>query len=147
MSAKKTDLLERYLHAVRFWLPKAQQEDVVAELGEDLQSQIEERESDLGHALAEEDLVAILKQRGSPMRVASGYLPELRLINPALVPAYRLVLKIVLLSVLVPLFVTVFIGPFMTSPHPGRVLFLFLSEAWRTGFMVVGIVTVVFAAL
>ena len=39
---KPTELLERYLQAVRFWLPKAQQEDILAELSEDLRSQIEE---------------------------------------------------------------------------------------------------------
>ena len=33
------ELLNRYLHAVRFWLPKPQQEDIVAELGEDGQDE------------------------------------------------------------------------------------------------------------
>ena len=40
MPATKSDLIDRYLHAVKFWLPKAQQEDIVAELGEDLLSQV-----------------------------------------------------------------------------------------------------------
>ena len=42
-----TDLIDRYLHAVKFWLPKAQQADIVAEIGEDLQSLVEEREAAL----------------------------------------------------------------------------------------------------
>ena len=41
------DLIERYLHAVKTHLPPAQQDDVVAELREDLQSRIEEREAEL----------------------------------------------------------------------------------------------------
>jgi hypothetical protein len=45
------DLLNRYLHAVGFWLPNVQQEDIIAEFGEDLRSQIEEREAALGHPL------------------------------------------------------------------------------------------------
>jgi len=147
MSATTTDLLDRYLHAVKFWLPKRQQEDIIAELAEDLHSQVEEREASLGRPLSEDDLAAILKQRGSPMRVASGYLPEQHLISPAVVPVYRLVLWIVLVWVLAPLFVTIFIGPFFHSGHPARVLFLFCVEAWRAGFMTVGIVTVVFALL
>lgn len=106
-----TDLLDRYLNAVKFWLPKAQQQDILAELAEDLRSQIEEREAALGHPLEEADLVAVLKQRGDPMRVASGYIPEHRLIDPSMLPVYRLVLKIVLLWVLAPLFAIVFIAP------------------------------------
>jgi hypothetical protein len=147
MPATKTDLLDRYLHAVKFWLPKAQQQDILAELAEDLHSQIDEREAALGHPLAEDDLAAILKKRGSPMSVAGAYLPEQRLINPAMLPIYRLVLKIVLLWVLLPLFAIVFVGPLFTSAHPERVLIAFCAEAWRAGFMVVGIVTAVFALL
>jgi len=33
------ELVDRYLQAVRFWAPKPQ-EDLIAELGEDLRSQI-----------------------------------------------------------------------------------------------------------
>lgn len=40
------DLIDRYLQAVRFWLPKnARQEDLLAELGDDLRSQIEAKET------------------------------------------------------------------------------------------------------
>lgn len=145
MTATSTDLLDRYLHAVKLWLPKAQQLDIVAELAEDLRSQVEEREASLGRPLGEDELALILKRRGSPLRVAAGYLPEQRLIHPAMVPVYRLVLWIVLLCVLAPICITVFIGPFFHSEHPARVLFLFAVEAWRSGFMTVGIVTVVFA--
>jgi len=147
MTTTKTDLLDRYLHAVRFWLPKAQQEDILAELASDLHSQIEEREAALGRTLTDDDLAAILKKRGSPIRVAAAYLPEQRLINPAMLPVFRLVLKIALLWVLLPLFAIVFVGPLVTSAHPERVLLAFAAEAWRTAFMVVGIVTVTFALL
>lgn len=78
----QSDLLDQYLHAVKFWLPKAQQQDIIAELAEDLQSQVEEREAALGHRLGEDDLAAILRKRGSPMRVASGYLSEQHLDQP-----------------------------------------------------------------
>ena len=38
------ELIERYLQAVQFWLPKEQKADIIAELSEDLHAQIEERE-------------------------------------------------------------------------------------------------------
>jgi hypothetical protein len=79
------------------------------------------------------------------MTVAAAYLPDQRLLNPAMLPVYRLVLKITLLWVLLPLFAIVFIGPLVTSAHPERVFLAFCVEAARTGLMVVGIVTVAFA--
>jgi hypothetical protein len=139
MPTSQDDLLARYLHAVQFWLPKSQQRDIIAELAEDLHSQLAER------PLTDDEFVALLKKRGSPMQVAAGYLPDQRLINPAMMPVYRLVLKITLLWVLLPLLVIVFAGPLLTSAHPGEVIVSFLAEAWRTVFTVVGIVTVVFA--
>jgi hypothetical protein len=147
MPITQSDLLDRYLNAVKFWLPKKQQQDILAELAEDLRSQIEDREAALGHPLDEAGGAAILKQRGSPMKVASAFLPDHRLISPAMLMVYRLALKVVLLWVLGPLFVLVFLGPVFHSPHPGWVLLHFLDGAVRTGFMVVGIVTVAFALI
>src|SRR5215469_5516421 len=47
------DLLQSYLKAVRRYLPRAHRDDIVAELSEDLRSQIEEQESELGRPLRE----------------------------------------------------------------------------------------------
>jgi hypothetical protein len=144
MHQKKNDLLDRYLNAIKFWLPRGQQKDIIAEIAEDLHSQIDERETALGHPVSEGDLVGILRQRGSPMKIAASYVSEQRLINPVLLPVYRLVLKIVLLWVLAPLFAIIYLGPIFTSGHPAQALLSFCNEAWRTAFMVVGIVTTVF---
>jgi hypothetical protein len=81
------------------------------------------------------------------MRVASGYLPEQRLINPAMLPIYRLVLKIVLVWVLAPLFAILCVSALFASAHPGRALVAALFEAWRAGFMTMGIVTTIFVLL
>ena len=96
------ELLDRYLQAVRFWLPRAQQNDMIAELGDDLRSQIEDRESALGRPLNEDELVALLQQTGHPMRVAARYQPQQSLIGPTLFPIYKFVLKIVTAAYLVP---------------------------------------------
>src|ERR1017187_1169607 len=136
----QTDLIDRYLNAVKLWLPRKQQKDILAELAEDLHSQIEDRESALGRPLEEAELVDLLKRRGAPTRVASGYIPEHRLINPAMLPIYRLVLKIVLLWVLAPIFALVFIGPLFDSQSPGKVLAAFFATAFQSLFFVIGIV-------
>jgi len=60
------DLLNRYLHAVGFWLPKPQQDDIIAELSEDLRSQIEDRAAALGHSLDDDGIAAILTSAATP---------------------------------------------------------------------------------
>ena len=96
------ELIDRYLQAVKFWLPKNQRQDIIAELSEYLRSQFEERESALGRKLTDGDVEQMLKQRGRPLLVAENYLPQKSLIGPVLFPAYRFVLKLALLCYLVP---------------------------------------------
>ena len=45
------DLFERYLQAVRKYLPWQRQDDIVAELRANLEAQREEREAELGRPL------------------------------------------------------------------------------------------------
>jgi len=88
------ELLDRYLHAVKFWLPKAQQDDIIKELSDNILSQMEDKESELGRPLNEAEQSAILKQHGHPMLAASRYWPRQHLIGPAVFPIYWFVLKI-----------------------------------------------------
>lgn len=87
-------MIDRYLEAVRFWLPASQQEDIVAELREDLQAEVTDREMELGRELTDADLEDVLRRRGSPLKVAGQYLPQRSLIGPLLFPLYWLVLRI-----------------------------------------------------
>ena len=96
------ELIDRYLQAVGFWLPRKQKEDILAELSEDLHSQVEEQEAKLGRKLAEPEIECLLKMRGRPVLVANRYLPQQYLIGPLLFPIYRFVLMIVGLCYLVP---------------------------------------------
>ena len=90
------ELVDLYLQAVRSWLPKARREDILAELSDDLRSQIEDKEAELGRKLNETEVEAILKRFGNPILVAERYQPHRQLIGPALFPEYWLVLRIVL---------------------------------------------------
>ena len=82
------ELIERYLQAVRSYLPERQKDDIVKELSENIQSQVEDREAELGRKLEEEEVAAILRQHGHPMAVAGRYLPRQYLIGPAVFPYY-----------------------------------------------------------
>jgi hypothetical protein len=149
------ELLDRYLQAVKFWLPKAQKQDIIEELSEDIRSQIEEKEIELGRKLNEAEGEAILKQRGRPVLVANRYSPQQYLIGPVLFPIYRFVLKIVALCYLVP-WVLVWMGFMIFDPgyraqHSGGALIGTLASLWGplwlTAFFAFGAVTIVFAVL
>jgi hypothetical protein len=93
------DLLDRYLQAVKTFLPRAQQDDILKELSENLRSQIEDKESALGRPVSEDELAVILKQHGDPLFVASRYRQARHLIGPTLFPLYWFVMKIILVFV------------------------------------------------
>jgi hypothetical protein len=145
------ELLNRYLQAVKFWLPRAQQDDIIAELREDLRSQIDERERSLGRALNEAELEALLKQRGRPLLVAGQYLPQQSLIGPLFFPAYLFVLKLAAVCYLVP-WVLVWIGLVVFSPayravHLGPAIAGDLFVLWLHALTVFSVVTITFATL
>ena len=88
------ELLDRYLQAVKTFLPKSQQDDIIKELSDDILSQMEDKQTELGRPLNEAEQSAILKQHGNPMLAASRYWPRQYLIGPAVFPIYWFVLKI-----------------------------------------------------
>ena len=93
------DLIDRYLHAVRTYLPRSMQDDVIGELAEDLRAQAADREEALGRPLGDGDLAAIVRPYGHPMLLAARYRPKQFLIGPAVYPFYVRILKLVLVAV------------------------------------------------
>ena len=149
-SRNPAELVDRYLQAVRFWLPSLRrQEDLIAELGEDLRSQVEAKEAELGRSLDEGEVSEILKGCGSPMVVATRLGPQRHLIGPALFPIYGFVLKMVLLWILVPVFIFI-VGPVNLSSSGGDwgvAIFRTFGDIWSGLFIAAGIITLVFAVL
>lgn len=154
-SSDPMELIDRYLQAVAFWLPKSQQQDIIAELSEDLHSQIEEKEIGLGRALNETEIEVVLKQRGRPVLVANRYLPQRSLIGPVLLPIYWFVIKVVALCYLLP-WVLAWIGMMSFSSsyraqHTSAGWLGAIGSAWSawwfTTFIALGAVTILFAAL
>jgi hypothetical protein len=147
------DLINRYLQAVRFWLPRKQQDDMIAELSEDIRSQMEERSRALGRPLTEGEVEELLRQRGSPILVANRYLPQQSLIGPLLFPIYRFVAIVMTFVLLVP----ILLGSLVTALSPGfgavrshhwlSLAGLTWSHLWTGWFAAMGIVTLVFAIL
>ena len=145
------ELIDRYLHAVKFWLPANQKQDIIAELSEDLRSQVEDRETELGRKLSESEVAELLKQRGRPFLIANRFLPQQSLIGPVLFPIYVFVLKMIAIFYMFP-WVLVWIGlAIFHVTHPGptvmEALASFWSSFWAMAFFLVGTLTAVFAVI
>jgi hypothetical protein len=95
------ELIDRYLQAVKPMLPRKQQDDVIRELNDEILSRVEEKENALGRPLNEGEQVALLKQMGHPMLVASRYRSSRYLINPTIFAIYWMVLRLILAVVFV----------------------------------------------
>jgi len=144
------EMVDRYLQAVRFWLPKTRrQEDLLAELGEDLRSQIEDKEGELGRALDKDEISEILKRCGAPMVVASRLGPKRQLIGPTLYPIYTFVLKMVVLWILVPafLFIVGLVNLANSNGDWGKAIVATMGGLWSAAFIAAGVITLVFAIL
>jgi hypothetical protein len=134
------ELLEKYLQAVRFFLPRRNQDDIVRELSENLIAQFEDREEELGRPLTEDEQADILRRHGHPMMVAGKYRSHKHLIGPVFMPIYLLSLKV---GLGVALIITVIVAAVSAAVHddavrrfievlltyPGRALMVF---AWTT---------------
>jgi hypothetical protein len=141
------ELIDRYLQAVRFWLPKAQH-DLALELAEDLHSQVEAKEAEFGRPLDEAEVSAILKECGNPIVVAGRLRPQDYLIGPMIFPAYRFILKMTLLWMMLPIFVFM-VGPvqLVKTGSLGAAIGSTIGAMWTGGFIAAGIITLVFVMI
>lgn len=138
------DLVERYIAAVKFWLPANIRDDVAAELAEDIRCEIEEAERAKGRPLTEDEVAAILKARGAPLAVASRYQPQRHLIGPELFPLYVFVLKIVAVISFIPPVLAWISRLFIdhTAPVPSLI-----ASPFNSLLVAFAIVTIVFAII
>lgn len=88
------ELLDRYLQAVKKHLPWQRQEDIIAELRANLESQLEERQDELGRPLTPAEEEQWVRGLGSPVQMAAHYQPQQYLIGPAIYPVYLYVLRL-----------------------------------------------------
>jgi hypothetical protein len=110
------ELLDRYLQAVKKHLPWKRQDDIVAELRANMESQLEDKEAELGRPLTQEEAEDWLRTMGPPVVVASRYQPQQYLIGPTFFPMYLYVLRLALLwALLIYIIVNAVVIPF-TSP-------------------------------
>ena len=94
------DLVDSYVNAVAKGLPEEQRADIIGELSEDIRSEMDERQKDLGRPLTQDEQESLLKKRGNPWLLAARYRQDNRsvafgrqIIGPVLYPFYVKVLS------------------------------------------------------
>lgn len=126
MEDTRMELVERYVQAVRYLLPKRQQQDVGRELSEDLRSQVEEKEAELGRPLRDDEMADVLKGYGHPALLALRYHRGRHLIGPDVFPLFAYAVKSVL-AVLAVIHIAAPALYFVANGEPAaRVVGLFL---------------------
>ncbi len=145
------DLVDRYMQAVKLWLPGKQKEDILAELAEDIRSEIDEKESGLGRKLSDAEVESVLKRRGRPIVAAGRFRTQQSLIGPTLFPIYltalrALAIPFVMLSALRWVYLLVS-SPAIRAEAPLSLVLHAASAFWSTAFLLFGGLTLVFAIL
>lgn len=137
------DLLDRYLAAVAALLPKAQREDIVAELRDILLTRMEEKEAQAGRPLDAKEREAVLRAFGHPIAVAGRYGLSHTLIGPELYPFYVFAVKGLLILAAavtaIPLVISVILG----GEDAAGGLAHFLSGFLTTAMTLIGAATIV----
>jgi hypothetical protein len=91
------NLIDRYVNEVTDRLPEKMREDLGKEIRSLIEDTLEDRARQTGKAVDDEILVnEVLKDFGSPAKMAASYLPPRYLIGPRLYPIFWLVFRIVL---------------------------------------------------
>jgi hypothetical protein len=88
------NLIDKYVAEVGKYLPRKNRADIEAEIRSTLEDMLEERRQ--GQAVDDTLVMSLLKEYGSPRKVASTYKATQYLISPRMYPIFELVTRIVL---------------------------------------------------
>lgn len=92
-------LIDLYLDQIRQNLPPRNREDILKEISSTLMDMIEDRNPNPGEKPSDETVKDVLREFGSPRKVAIQYGARNYLIGPRMFPIYLQVLRIVLIVV------------------------------------------------
>lgn len=88
-------LIDRYVREVGKHLPASSRNDIEKELKSTLEDMIEDRINQAGRPRNEAMEIELLKEYGSPEKVAETYYPNQFLVGPRMFPMFTMILKIV----------------------------------------------------
>src|SRR4030042_388750 len=149
MKMKKSarELLDRYLLGVRRALTGKKREDIAAEIESSLMDRLEERSS-ADQEITEAQVKEVLTEMGSPRQLPASFGPQRSLIGPRLLPAYLLVLRIVVPVVVGALILSIIIKTLIGEADGAAFPALeYLATLWNGAFSAAAFVTLTFAII
>lgn len=146
------NLIDRYVSEVGKNLPLLNgREDIEKELKSTLEDMLEDRAQSTGRTRDEALEIEVLKEYGSPQKVASTYNPHPYLIGPKIFPFYLFVMKIVLTVVVSVMLVLAGVQAVTDTPFMGadfvKIIGQGLGSALSAAIAAFGNVTLVFVIL
>lgn len=136
-------MIQNYLDSLESYLPDELKQDVRDELEASIMSQVEDSQEALGRDLNLEEIEALLRKLGHPMRVASAYLPKQQLVGPDFFPAYKKVLEIALMITAVVIVLISLFGLLSNGSILDATINIFANVVDK-GLYVFAIVTIIF---
>ena len=136
-------LIDRYLAAVAAQLPKAQREDITAELRDDIETRIEAREDNLGRPLTDDEIEAVLREVGHPLTVAGRYRagPQ-HLVGPELYPWWLFGVKVGLVFLAAVVLLGAIVQTVIGEIEVGRAIGRAFHDLFNGGVMLIGLATI-----
>lgn len=124
--ADPMELVDRYLQAVRFLLPRRQRADVHRELSAEIHDALEQQAESRGRPLDAEETTDVLKRFGHPLTLALRYQPHRSLVGPETFPFFWFGVRLVLAALAVVHLVLPALFFVATGEPASRVVGLFL---------------------
>jgi hypothetical protein len=140
------ELIDRYIHQVGLYVRPKERAEIEAELRSQIQDQLEDR---YGDSPTQAEVVAVLKQLGSPRTMAASYSGQQYLVGPELYPFMMTVLRFGLPLVPSVVVIANVIGAAL-SPDGGDWIELLIGSiftAAQAALIFLGIVVAFFAIL
>ena len=141
------DLIDRYLAAIGALTPQSQRKDIVAELRDALVTRCEDKETETGRPLTQDEVGEVLRGFGHPVVVAARYGGEHYLIGPELYPLYVFIMKILLAIVVLAALVTGVVTAAVHPDQPGAAIAAAIGALFQGAIVNVGALTIIAAVI
>ena len=147
LNEQASEVLHRYIFAVKRELSGKEREDISKELESHILDLLEERFSGK-EELIKEELTQVLEEMGAPRKVAAQYASQRYLIGPQIFPTFFLVLRIVVLVVIGALTISFLVSTMLGEPGSlGKSILEYLGSLFSGALSAVGSVVIVFAII
>ena len=135
-------LTERYLKAVAAQLPRADRDDIIAELRDAIQTRMEDREEVLGRPLSEAEEEAVLHDVGHPLTVAARYgSGPMHVVGPELYPWWMFGVKVALAVLVVITVIGLIVQVLVSGDFSGREIGHAINGLFKGAITIIGLAT------